>query len=270
MIFKWGWESMGAGLATALSQYLALGVGLLGVGLSIQWQVLPTALQEIFDWVALKNTMALKSNIFIRFLALISAYAIFTNLSAGMGKTVLAENGLMLQIALLSQFTIQGVGVTTQTLIANFKGKGNQQQMMPLLFVSMVTAIAIAVTFALVSMIFPDQVFGLLTNHSEVNTNINQYTIWLLPVLVITAIAFILEGYFIGLKESVILRNAVLLAFFVGFSPLAIAAWYFHNNHLLWSTLVSYMTTLMVVLAIQIPQTLYSQNLENQKSLTHS
>jgi MATE family multidrug resistance protein len=109
-----------------------------------------------------------------------------------------------------------------------------------------------------------------LTNHSEVNTNINQYTIWLLPVLVITAIAFILEGYFIGLKESVILRNAVLLAFFVGFSPLAIAAWYFHNNHLLWSTLVSYMTTLMVVLAIQIPQTLYSQNLENQKSLTHS
>ncbi len=270
MIFKWGWESMGAGLATALSQYLALGVGLLGVGLSIQWQVLPTALQEIFDWVALKNTMALKSNIFIRFLALISAYAIFTNLSAGMGKTVLAENGLMLQIALLSQFTIQGVGVTTQTLIANFKGKGNQQQMMPLLFVSMVTAIAIAVTFALVSMIFPDQVFGLLTNHSEVNTNINQYTIWLLPVLVITAIAFILEGYFIGLKESVILRNAVLLAFFVGFSPLAIAAWYFHNNHLLWSTLVSYMTTLMVVLAIQIPQTLNTQNLENQKSLTHS
>ncbi|QYX29950.1 guanitoxin biosynthesis MATE family efflux transporter GntT [Sphaerospermopsis torques-reginae] len=270
MIFKWGWESMGAGLATALSQYLALGVGLLGVGLSIQWQVLPTALQEIFDWVALKNTMALKSNIFIRFLALISAYAIFTNLSASMGKTVLAENGLMLQIALLSQFTIQGVGVTTQTLIANFKGKGNQQQMMPLLFVSMVTAIAIAVTFALVSMIFPDQVFGLLTNHSEVNTNINQYTIWLLPVLVITAIAFILEGYFIGLKESVILRNAVLLAFFVGFSPLAIAAWYFHNNHLLWSTLVSYMTTLMVVLAIQIPQTLNTQNLENQKSLTHS
>lgn len=270
MIFKWGWESMGAGLATALSQYLALGVGLLGVGLSIQWQVLPTALQEIFDWVALKNTMALKSNIFIRFLALISAYAIFTNLSAGMGKTVLAENGLMLQIALLSQFTIQGVGVTTQTLIANFKGKGNQQQMMPLLFVSMVTAIAIAVTFALVSMIFPDQVFGLLTNHSEVNTNINQYTIWLLPVLVITAIAFILEGYFIGLKESVILRNAVLLAFFVGFSPLAIAAWYFHNNHLLWSTLVSYMTTLMLVLAIQIPQTLNTQNLHNNKPLTNS
>jgi len=270
MIFKWGWESMGAGLATALSQYLALGVGLLGVGLSIQWQVLPTALEEIFDWVALKNTMALKSNIFIRFLALISAYAIFTNLSSGMGKTVLAENGLMLQIALLSQFTIQGVGVTTQTLIANFKGKENQQQMMPLLFVSLVTAIAIAVTFALVSTIFPDQVFGLLTNHPEVNTNITQYTIWLLPVLVITAIAFILEGYFIGLKAGASLRNAVLLAFFIGFLPLAIAAWYFHNNHLLWSTLVSYMTTLMVVLAIQIPQTLYPQNLENQQSFTHS
>jgi MATE family multidrug resistance protein len=270
MIVNWGWESMGAGLATALSQYLALGVGLVGVCLSIQWQVLPQALQEMFDWVALKDTFVLKSNILIRYVAMISAYSIFTNLSAVLGTDVLTENGLLLQIAFLSQFAVQGVGVTTQTLTGNFKSKGNQEQMIPLLTVSMIAALAIALTFAFISIIFPDQVFGLLTNHPEVNTNINKYTIWLLPVLVITAIAFILEGYFIGLKAGASLRNAVLLAFFVGFSPLAIAAWYFHNNHLLWATIVSYMTTIMVALAIQLPQTLYSQNLENQKSLTHS
>ncbi|MFM2062863.1 MAG: hypothetical protein RLZZ507_2533 [Cyanobacteriota bacterium] len=270
MIVKWGWESMGAGLATALSQYLALGVGLVGVGLSIQWQVLPKALQEIFDWVALKDTFVLKSNILIRFVALISAYSIFTNLSAVLGTDVLAQNGLLLQIAFLSQFAVQGVGLTTQTLIGNFKSKGNQKQMMPLLTVSMVAALALAFVFAFISIVFPDQVFGLLTNHPEVNNHISEYTIWLLPVLVITAIAFILEGYFIGLKAGASLRNAVLLAFFVGFSPLAIAAWYFHNNHLLWATLVSYMTTIMVVLTIQIPGTLNIQNLEKNKPLTNS
>jgi MATE family multidrug resistance protein len=270
MIVKWGWESMGAGLATALSQYLALGVGLVGVGLSIQWEVLPKALQEIFDWVALKDTFALKSNILIRYVAMISAYSIFTNISAVIGTDVLTENGLLLQIAFLSQFAVQGVGVTTQTLTGNFKSKGNTQKMIPLLIVSMMAGLAIALSFAFISIIFPDQVFGLLTNHPEVNTNIAQYTIWLLPVLVITAIAFILEGYFIGLKAGASLRNAVLLAFFVGFSPLAIAAWYFQNNHLLWATIVSYMTTIMVALAIQIPQTLNVQDLENQKSLTNS
>ncbi len=266
MIVKWGWESMGAGLATAISQYLALLIGLVGVGLTIDWKVLPAAVKDMFDWVALKDTFALKMNILIRFVALISAYSIFTNLSAVLGTEVLAQNGLLLQIAFLSQFAVQGIGLTTQTLTGNFKSKGNREQMIPLLTVSMVASLAIALAFAFICIIFPDQVFGLLTNHPEVNANINRYTIWLLPVLVITAIAFILEGYFIGLKESAILRNAVLLAFFLGFIPLAIAAWHFQNNHLLWASIVSYMTTIMVVLGVFVPQTLNNKNLPNQAS----
>ncbi|MBS9390878.1 MAG: MATE family efflux transporter [Dolichospermum sp. WA123] len=264
MISKWGWASVGAGLATALSQYLALIVGLIWMFFTIPWQAVPPAIQELFDWVALKETFALKGNILIRFLVLISVYSIFTNLSATMGTTVLAQNGLLLQIALLSQFTIQGVGVTMQTLTANFKSKGNTQQIIPLLIVSLVTSVVIALGFAGTSIFFPDQVFGLLTNHTEVNQEINQYTIWLLPILVITAITFMLEGYFIGLKEGATLRNTVLLSFVVGFIPLLIAAWYFHNNHLLWSTLLSYMTSNMILLGVSVPQTFKDKSLENQ------
>ncbi|MBK1988649.1 MATE family efflux transporter [Sphaerospermopsis aphanizomenoides BCCUSP55] len=270
MIVKWGWESAGAGLATALSQYLALIIGLVAAGLSIEWQALPAAVSEMFDWVALKEAFALKSSILIRFLALVSVYSIFTNLSAMMGTDVLTENGLLLQIAFLSQFTVQGVGMTTQTLIGSFKSKGNREQMIPLLTVSMIVSLAIALFVAVVSILFPEQVFGLLTNHQDVNANITGYTIWLLPVLVITAIAFILEGYFIGLKDGTTLRNAILLAFFVGFIPLAIAAWYFQNNNLLWATIVSYMTTIMLILALKVPQTLHNQDLEKQKSLANS
>lgn len=264
MISKWGWASAGAGLATALSQYLALIVGLIWMFFTIPWQAVPAAIQELFDWVALKETFALKGNILIRFLVLVSVYSIFTNLSATMGTTVLAQNGLLLQIALLSQFTIQGVGVTMQTLTANFKSKGNTQQIIPLLIVSLVTSVVIALGFAGTSIFFPDQVFGLLTNHTEVYQEINQYTIWLLPILVITAITFMLEGYFIGLKEGATLRNAVLLSFVVGFIPLLIAAWYFHNNHLLWSTLLSYMTSNMILLGVSVPQTFKDKSLENQ------
>ena len=264
MISKWGWASVGAGLATALSQYLALIVGLIWMFFTIPWQAVPAAIQELFDWVALKETFALKGNILMRFLVLISVYSIFTNLSATMGTTVLAQNGLLLQIALLSQFTIQGVGVTMQTLTANFKSKGNTQQIIPLLIVSLVTSVVIALGFAGTSIFFPDQVFGLLTNHTEVNQEINQYTIWLLPILVITAITFMLEGYFIGLKEGATLRNTVLLSFVVGFIPLLIAAWYFHNNHLLWSTLLSYMTSNMILLGVSVPQTFKDKSSENQ------
>lgn len=270
MIYKWGWASAGAGIATAMSQYLCLLVGLIAICFTIQWNTLGAAFQELFDWVALKETAALKGNILVRFLVLISTYAIFTNLSSAMGTTTLAQNGLLLQIALLSQFTIQGVGMTTQTLTGNFKSKGLTQQFIPVLIVSIMTALLIAFGFAGTTILLPDQVFGLLTNHREVNENIISYSIWLLPLLEITAVAFMLEGYFIGLKEAKTLRNAVLIAFVLGFMPLAIAAWYLQSNHILWMSLVAYMLTLAVTLGLQLPKTLVQPNLQEQKTVASS
>jgi MATE family multidrug resistance protein len=262
MINRWGWGSMGAGLATALSQYLTLGVALIAAGLTINWKVFLPAAQKLGDKAALKATVILKGNILVRFLGLISTYAIFTNLSASFGTEILAINGLLLQIALLSQFTVQGVGMTNQTLTGNFKGKGEVEKMMPLLTVSILTAITIASGFALTVVLFPQTVFSLLTNHTEISQGVNDYTIWLLPLLGITAIAFMLEGYFIGLKEGAKLRNGVLLAFLVGFLPLALTAWYFQNNHLLWTALTTYMALLMLGLGVQIPSTQESYRLK--------
>jgi multidrug resistance protein, MATE family len=270
MIVKWGWESAGAGLATAISQYLALVVGLIWAYFSIEWKVLPIAMKELFDWIAFKDTLALKSNILIRFLVLISTYAIFTNISAAMGTKVLAENGLLLQIALFSQFTIQGVGLTTQTLTGNFKAKGNKEQFLPLLAISILTSLFIASAIAFTCVAFPDAVFGLLTNHTEINQSVATYAIWLLPLLGMTAIAFMLEGYFIGLKEGATLRNAVLIAFGFGFIPLTVTASYLHSNHILWMGLVSYMAIIIVALGVHLPRTLARENQMKNEPLPSS
>ena len=252
MIQLWGWSSMGAGLATAVSQYLALFVGLTAVATSIDWQILKQTLPQLRDLQALRGAVALKFNILIRFLALISAYAIFTNLSAVMGTELLAENGLLLQIALLSQFTIQGIGMTTQTLIGNFKGKGELTKLMPLMITAIANSLPIALMFALGYLFLPQTLFGLLTNHQEINQEITQYTIWLLPLLSLTAIAFMLEAYFIGLKEGVVIRNASLIAFFLVFLPVATTAWYFSSTELLWLALTTYMLSLVVYLGWQM------------------
>lgn len=246
------WDSIGAGLATALSQYLALGVALVAVFFSIEWARVPAVLKQVWDIAAFKSTLLLKGNILIRFVALISAYAIFTNLSATLGTTILAENGLLLQIALLSQFTVNGVGLTTQTLVGNFKGKGESELIMPVLYTSIVHGLLISLPFAVLSVLFPVTVFGLLTSHTEVSYSIHAYVIWLVPLLSLTAVAFVLEGYFIGLKEGAILRNSALMALGIGYAPIAIAGWYFQSNHLLWTSLTIYMATLMFSLSLQI------------------
>lgn len=252
MIYRWHWESMGAGLATALSQYLALLVALIGVTFSVNWQDVSLAITKVWKKESLQDAISLNFNILVRFLALISVYSIFTNISATMGTNLLAENGLLLQIALLSQFAIQGVGMTTQTLVGNFKGKGEEQKILSLLIVAIFTSLVISLGFALSVIYFPETIFSWLTNHAEINQEIVSYSIWLLPLFSFTAIAFMLEAYFIGLKEGKILRNASLIAFFFIFIPLILLTLYIQSVHLLWFSLTSYMLTLIVVLTIQI------------------
>ena len=125
-------------------QYLALLIALIGVASNINWQETIQAFKEVWERQTLQGAISLKFNILIRFVALISAYSIFTNLSARMGANLLTENGLLLQIALLSQFTIQGVGMTTQILVGNFKGQKEYQKMLPLLIIAILTSLVIA------------------------------------------------------------------------------------------------------------------------------
>lgn len=252
MINRWGWESAGAGLATALSQYLGLGVGLLAMALTIDWSHIGKAMAQVLDRQALGSTLILKGNILVRFLALISAYSIFTNLSATFGTVSLAENGLLLQIALLSQFTVQGVGMTAQTLIGNFNGQGRTDQCLPVLKTAILTSLVISLGFALSVIVFPKTMFSLLTSHQEVSQAMGSYAAWLVPLLSITSVAFMLEGYFIGLKEGAVLRNGALLGFGLGFTPLVLLAMYLHNSYLLWTALTAYMTVLMLFLVYKL------------------
>jgi MATE family multidrug resistance protein len=252
MINLWGWASAGAGWATAISQYLALTLGLICIAFSVRRGVLKTAIAKLSDWGALRETIVLKGNILIRFVILISTYAIFTNISSSFGTEVLAQNGLLLQIALLSQFTIQGVGMTSQTLTGNFNSKGDYQLLFPVLLTAITTTLLMALGFASLAIAFPDALFGLLTNHAEINDSVRQYSIWLMPLLETTALAFMLEGYFIGLKASQPLRNGVLFAFFIIYLPcIGLAVWQ-QSNNLLWFSLVAYMLGLVTYLSWQL------------------
>ncbi|MCA1904484.1 MAG: MATE family efflux transporter, partial [Cyanobacteria bacterium KgW148] len=153
------------------------------------------------------------------------------------------------------QFTIQGIGMTTQTLVGRLYKEGKAQQMLPLIQISIIFSTTIALLIGLITVAFPKFVFSLLTNHLEIQTAMESYDFWLLPLLIFTAVAFMLEGYFIGLKEGTILRNSSIYSFLWGFLPLAGLGVYYQNNHLLWAALTLYMLSLAISLALQLPQT---------------
>ncbi len=255
-IVRWGWESAGAGLATTISQYLMLLVGLILVAREVEFKEVRKVARKLFDPAALKAIFALNGDIFVRTLAFLSTFAIFTNLSSALGTIMLAQTALLLQVLTLAIYFIDGLAFATESLAGISLGKGEKGQLAALLRVAGGVSLVLGISIALVFVLFPTPLFGLLTNHTEVLECLNIYVPWLLPVLGFGSIAFILDGYFLGLAEGPTIRNTALLSSLVGFVPMAMIAWHFQNSHLLWLALSLFMMARVITLAVQVPRTL--------------
>ncbi|RCJ22990.1 MATE family efflux transporter [Nostoc sp. ATCC 43529] len=255
-IIQWGWNSMGAGASQASSQYLMLLIGIILASQKVQWQELRAVMPKIRDLSALKNTLSLNRDIMIRTIAEVSVFAFFSNLGAMMGTVIFTQNSLLGQVAQLNVYLTNGLGFATETLSGNFKGSESKGKFLPLLRVSVASSLFIGISIATISVLFPQQVFGILTNHTEITGTIDAYIWCLCFVLVFNSIASMLEGYYLGLAEGKIVRNVSLIASIFGFVPSAIAGWYFHNNYILWLAIILFMFTKMVTMLVFLPKSL--------------
>ena len=251
-----GWASAGAGWGTALSQYLML---LMGLGLIIReggWQRLWAVLPQAWQGSALKALFALNRDILVRTFALVLSFALFTNFSSALGSQVLAANTLLLQVVTLSAYFIDGIAFATESFAGRYYGSGHYPQLRHLLRVGGSISLALGLSFGLTFVLFPQPLFGLLTSHSTVIAVVQTYVGWLVPILGLGAIAYMLDGYFLGITAGKILRNATLLAAGVGFLPLALVAQAMASAHLLWLALVGLMAARALTLGWAVPKSL--------------
>lgn len=255
-INQMGLASAGAGWGTALSQYLTL---IVGAGLLLReggWQKLRAVLPQGWNPQAIKGLFLLNRDILVRTFALVLSFALFTNFSAALGTQTLAANTLLLQVVTLSAYFIDGIAFATESFAGRYYGSGDRTHLRRLLTLGGFTSIALALTFALAFVLFPQPLFGLLTIHPGVIAAVQTYVLWLVPVLGLGAIAYMLDGYFLGLTAGRVLRNATVLAAGVGFLPLALVAQSLGSAHLLWLALVGLMAARALTLLWAVPKSL--------------
>lgn len=250
-IVRWQQFSAGAGAATAMSQAITLMVGII-----LLYYELPPQFWRQYRYLgeisALKAIFNLNKDILIRTLALVSTFAVFTNLSSAIGTEVLAANSLLLQVVTLAAYFIDGIAFATESIAGNLWGRGEKEQLIPLLKLAGGSSLIAGLGFACAFCFFPQVLFGLLTDRSQIITQIVDYVWWLLPVLSFGSIAYMLDGYFIGLTAGRILRQSTLIAALLGFMPMAIAAWYWQANNLLWLAMTLFMMTRSLTLSLKI------------------
>ena len=249
-IVRWGWASSGAGLATALSQYLNLLVGLILVWRSLEY--FPTLDEKLLDRSQFVAIFKLNRDITIRTLALVSTFALFTNFSAAISTNTLATNTLLLQVVTFSAYFIDGIAFATESIVGNLQGQQEYAQLRQIIQLAAVSSISVGIAIACLFYLAPEALFGILTSHRSVITQVTNYVWWLLPVLATGAIDYMLDGYFLGLTQGKILRDSSLIASGIGFLPLGIMACWVQDNNLLWLALSSFMAARAITLVLKL------------------
>ncbi|WP_253188100.1 MATE family efflux transporter [Leptolyngbya sp. 'hensonii'] len=247
-----GWQSTGAGAATAASQYLTLLVGIGLAGWELRSEAIHALTSQLLDLGALGTIVTLNRDILIRTFALITTFALFTNLSSLLGTVTLATNAILLQIVTLAAYFIDGLAFATESLAGVYQAQNARQELTQLLRLGVRASVALGLAFALSFNLLAGPLFGLLTPDSSVRSQLQTFVPWLLPVLGFGAIAFLLDGYFLGLTAGQVLRQSTVLSAGIGFAPAALVAWLTHNNHVLWLALAGFMTVRAITLALAV------------------
>jgi multidrug resistance protein, MATE family len=278
------WAGAGAGAATALSQSLMFAVGL-GV---IAWQGSgPTSgptkvadrsvaadpavlthnalvitgpqvrslLPQVFDPAALKLTLGLNGDILVRTFLLISTFSAFTALGAQLGTTILAANTILLEVLSLAAYFIDGLAFATESWAGKLYGQGQRGPLRDLLKLSGGLSLGLGLAFALAFNLGQDALLKLLTSHAEVQTTAARFVVWLYPVLGFGSIAYMLDGYFLGLAAGKVVRQAAIWVA-VGVVPIGLLAASTRDPHILWLMLAVFMLLRAVTLGLRCGATL--------------
>jgi len=243
-----GMKSEGVALASMLSEYLALFLGLWFVGKELARQQGCWDLVRILQADALKKTLSLNHDIFIRTIVLIAAFALFTLQGAKLGVAVLAANAILMNFMHFMAYGLDGFAHAAEALVGEAMGRRSNEALRRSLKVTAFWSIIIALLFALSYAVIGRWIIQELTSIESLRLLAEGYLPWLIAMPVVGVWAYWLDGVFIGALRVHQLRNAMLVAFCLVYLP---ALWLFQGlgNHGLWLALFLFMVARSLLLA---------------------
>lgn len=227
-----GWGVAGVAWATMAGETAGAVAGLFIVLSGFNKAERP-AWTEIFSRHRLAELFALNRDILIRTFVLIGAFTIMTRIGTGFGAVTLAANAVLMNFFLLSGYYLDGLAnaaeqITGRAIGARYRPAFDRGLKLTTLWSFGLAAIVSAFFF-----LAGPWLISVLTTSPEVRQAAGIYLPWAAITGLTGALAFLMDGVFIGATWSVDMRNRMLMSFAGYLLMLAVFVPLF-GNHGLW------------------------------------
>lgn len=252
-VLGFGWDVTGVAAATAISEMLALVLGLYLVRRELRRISGGWHRAAILSLSKMLRLLSVNFDIFIRTILLITAFAWFTAAAAEEGDVTLAAIAVLMNFVHFISYGLDGFAFAAEGMVGVAIGAKKVSRLREIILITSFWALVVAILYALVYLIFGPLVVNLLTSIEEVRLRAYEFLPWLVAMPLIAIWSYQIDGIFIGAVQSKEMRNGMIIAFLAylfcmkGFGAL----W---GAHGLWAALMVFMATRSLALAFFYPR----------------
>lgn len=247
-------HSRGAAIASVIAEYAAAG---LAIGILINAKILDRDLRwrQWFKLSACKALLQLNYHLFIRTLLILFSLNFFTAQGAALGDNVLAANAILLQLALLTAYVMDGFSFAAEALCGESAGRQDARQLHRYALHCgawvLITALGFSCSYALGG----ELIIHTLSTINSINSIAIDYLPWLVLMPIAGMAAYLFDGVYIGCGSVKAMHLSVWLGLLMIYLPIwwLSQAW---HNHGLWFALVCFTGFRGLSLAIYYPRLL--------------
>ncbi len=251
-----GWGANGIALGTALAEWAAL-----GFGGWLAYRLLRARYKDddaFLPWALLRSrqgfldTLGANTDIMLRTLFMLFAFAWFINQGAQFGDRILAANHILLQLIAFSAFFLDGYAHAVEPLVGRAAGARNLALFDVTVRRSTHLAAVTAFGLCLAIAMFGDYAIAALTSLPALREVTTIYLPYTAIYVLLSFAAFQLDGIFIGTSQVRDMRNTSIVSVIVFLA----AAWWltqWAGNHGLWLAFIFYVVVRALTLSLRYP-----------------
>lgn len=192
--------------------------------------------RHTFNNVAMRQMLHLNGDIMIRSFVLIGAYFLFTRQSAQLGTLTLATNTVLLHLVLISGNFQEGFAAAAQQLAGRSIAARDQSAFLRAVRLNAGWGFGLAGFASVLVFAFGEQLVSAITKTADVRAEAVVYLPWAAFATLSAALAFQMNGIFLGATWSRDMRNTMLISF-TAFTAALFAFGQIFGNHGLWAAL---------------------------------
>lgn len=249
-VYEMGMKSDGVAWGTLIAQYSGLGMGFVFFVKHYKEELKHWDPKNFFNFKILKKFFKVNTDIIIRTVCLIFAFAFFTAKSAQIDDTLLAVNTVLLQYLFLFSYITDGFAHAAESLVGKYTGRKNLILLKKTIKYLFIWGLALSLPFTLTYVLAGKNLLYLLTDNPVVLESSGPYIFWIGLVPVISFAAFIWDGIYIGATASAAMRNALLISTILVFLPSYFLSVPYLGNHGLWLAMMLFMISRGVLLTV--------------------